>query len=111
MAEHKPRFLLVKRGWYYGPDNSGYVGMKVDAGRYYEHEARPDDGVTAIHEDNAPRFAPDVTAGRRLEYINERIHGAIDTYFAALTNREHGGVAAGKCLDRICELMDRHWGG
>lgn len=52
------RYLLVKRGLYYGPDNMGYVGVKDRAGRYLASDARPDCGVSAIHEDEAPLFAP-----------------------------------------------------
>jgi len=37
----------------------------------------------------------------------EKLNAAIDTYFTALTNREHGDVAASKCLDQVCEIMGR----
>ncbi|AXK43961.1 hypothetical protein [Erythrobacter aureus] len=57
MSEPKT-YLLIKRGLYYRPDNAGYTGLKKEAGRYLETDARPDAGVAAIHEDLADEFAP-----------------------------------------------------
>lgn len=57
-VDEKPRYLLVKRGLYERPDHIGYTGVKWEAGRYLESDAAPDCGVTAIHEDAAPLFAP-----------------------------------------------------
>lgn len=54
----EPRFLLTKRGLYYRPGNQGYTGIKEQAGRYLETDARPESGVLAIHEDNAPDYSP-----------------------------------------------------
>ncbi len=51
-------FLLVKRGLYYRPNNQGYTGIKENAGRYHESDASPDSGVHAIHESDAPIYAP-----------------------------------------------------
>ncbi|MCK0531491.1 hypothetical protein [Sphingobium agri] len=51
------RYLLVKRGLYYRPGNQGYTGIKEYAGRYPASDASPDDGVTAIHEDEAPEYS------------------------------------------------------
>lgn len=50
-------YLLVKRGLYYRPGNQGYTGIKEYAGRYPASDASPDDGVTAIHEDEAPEYS------------------------------------------------------
>lgn len=50
-------FLLVKRGLYYRPGNAGYTGIRDNAGRYPASCASPADGVTAIHESEAPVFA------------------------------------------------------
>jgi hypothetical protein len=52
-----PEFLLVKRGLYYRPNSHGYTGIKERAGRYLESEASPPDGVTAIHQDEAPEYS------------------------------------------------------
>lgn len=52
------RYLLIKRGLYYGPDNRGYTGFKERAGRYLESEADLISGVTAVHEDEAGEIAP-----------------------------------------------------
>ncbi|EPR09804.1 hypothetical protein M527_06660 [Sphingobium indicum IP26] len=56
-VEQGDRFLLVKRGLYYRPGNQGYTGIKDRAGRYPESDARPEDGITAIHEDEAPEYS------------------------------------------------------
>lgn len=53
-----PEYLLLKRGLYYRPNNRGYTGIRDEAGRYDESDAYPDGGVTAIHEFDAPYFAP-----------------------------------------------------
>ena len=53
-----PEYLLLKRGLYYRPNNVGYTGIRNEAGRYDESEAYPGGGVTAIHESEAPYFAP-----------------------------------------------------
>lgn len=53
----RPKHLLVKRGLYYRPDNQGYTGIKDHAGRYQATDARPEDGITAVHEDEAPEFS------------------------------------------------------
>jgi hypothetical protein len=54
----EPRFLLMKRGLYYRPDNCGYTGIKERAGRYHESDASPRNGVVAVHEDDAEDFSP-----------------------------------------------------
>ncbi|APL94124.1 hypothetical protein [Sphingobium indicum] len=56
-VEQGDRFLLVKRGLYYRPGNQGYTGIKDRAGRYPESDASPEDGITAIHEDDAPEYS------------------------------------------------------
>ncbi|EQA97252.1 hypothetical protein L286_23285 [Sphingobium sp. HDIP04] len=56
-VEQGDRFLLVKRGLYYRPGNRGYTGIKDRAGRYPESDASPEDGITAIHEDEAPEYS------------------------------------------------------
>lgn len=50
-------YLLVKRGLYYRPDNQGYTGIRDLAGRYFESDASPEDGVTAVHHEEAPLFS------------------------------------------------------
>lgn len=71
-----PRYLLVKRGLYYAPNNRGYTGVKALAGRYREVDALGLDGVTAIHEDDAPMFSAacwqDVKVGYLLQEIAKR---------------------------------------
>jgi hypothetical protein len=60
MTEKK--YLLMKRGVYYAPDNQGYTGLKRQAGLYHETDAQPDEGVTAIHICEAPDYAPNCYA-------------------------------------------------
>ena len=51
------KYLLVSRDLYWMPNGQGYTGVKERAGRYSKSEARPDCGVTAIHEDEAPEYS------------------------------------------------------
>lgn len=51
-------YLLLKRGLYYRPKSCGYTGVKRDAGRYPKSMADLRSGVAAIHEDDAPIYAP-----------------------------------------------------
>lgn len=66
-------YLLIKRAIYWMPDRCGYTGLKREAGRYSEEEARAlahdgevsefspsmeQLGVYMIEESKAPRFAP-----------------------------------------------------
>lgn len=70
------RYLLVKRGLYYGPDNMGYTGVKERAGRYTQADAdfyADDDQVTAILEDEAPMFAPACWNEVKVEYLLAQI--------------------------------------
>ena len=66
-------FLLLKRGLYYGPNNQGYTGVRERAGRYLETDAQPACGVTAIHQDDAPLFAPACWQEVKVEYLLARI--------------------------------------
>lgn len=67
------RFLLVKRGLYYAPDNHGYTGIKERAGRYLESDASPDSGVTAIHEDEAPDYSPACFHDTAREHLQSKV--------------------------------------
>jgi len=57
LDELEARYLIVKRGLYYRPDNKGYTGLKKDAGRYPKEHANAAYGTTAIHEDDAPEYS------------------------------------------------------
>ena len=87
------RYLLVKRGLYYRPDNCGYIGIKEYAGRYLQTDARPISGVTAIHEDDAPEFSAACFDDLAREYLQKKITEAAATIeadraeIAALTER------------------------
>lgn len=84
----EPRFLLMKRGLFYRPGSQGYTGVKLLAGRFHEHEARPDCGVTAIHEDKAPMFAecanPETAKDWAEQHIRE-LEARLARYKEALT--------------------------
>ena len=71
----KAEYLLVKRGLYYGPDNRGYTGVRERAGRYHITDIIGE-GITAIHENDAPMFSPacwnDVKVEFLLDIISER---------------------------------------
>lgn len=68
-----PAFLLVKRGLYYAHNSQGYTGIKDRAGRYLESDASPTDGVTAIHEEDAPMFAPACWQEVKVDYLLGKI--------------------------------------
>ena len=65
-------YLLMKRGLYYRPDNMGYTGVREYAGRYLESDACPDDGVTAIHEDDAPEYSPACYDDLKIKRLQEQ---------------------------------------
>ena len=67
------RFLLVKRGLYYRPDNCGYTGIKDRAGRYLESDAMPLSGVTAIAEEDAPMFSSACFEDIKIDYLLTKI--------------------------------------
>jgi hypothetical protein len=67
------RYLLVKRGLYYGPNNQGYTGMKKQAGRYREVDALGLENTTAIHEDDAGEYAPACWMETKLADKQDRI--------------------------------------
>lgn len=74
-------YLLMKRGLYWRPNSQGYTGLKREAGRYTEEQAKAwaDHDRTetkAIHENDAPRFAPECSADSRVKDLqdeNERL--------------------------------------
>lgn len=63
------KFLLVKRGLYYAPNNNGYTAIKARAGRYREVDALGLAGVSAIHEDEAPMFSPACWHEAKVEHL------------------------------------------
>lgn len=69
----KPRYLLMKRDLYYRPDNRGYTGIRDKAGRYFETDALPDCGVTAIHEDDAPEFSKACFDDLARDHLQEKV--------------------------------------
>lgn len=85
----EPRFLLMKRGLYYRPDNNGYTGLKSEAGRYRENEAYPDGGVTAIHENDAEEFAPGCWQDMKIAHLERQIEKLVAERDAYLFANEH----------------------
>jgi len=106
-----PRYLLIKRGLYYRPNNQGYTGKRSEAGRYPETDADDMSGVTAVHEDNAAEYAPACwqetinqdlrerldAAEREREAFAERVfrHGFSDGW----TANQKGRLAASASVD------------
>lgn len=52
------RYLVLKRGLYFRPNDCGYTGLKREAGRYRAAHADPASGELAVHEDEAPEYSP-----------------------------------------------------
>lgn len=121
------KYLLLKRGLYWGPNRSGYTGLKREAGRYDEVEARAlaDEGevdnvedslkcfygVFLIVENKAPRFAPkifDDLKARELERLIEVSRKLVRKSIKCEEDRraklKTGSVAAGFCDGRLEEL-------
>jgi len=67
------RYLLVKRGLYYRPNNSGYTGFKERAGRYPASDADEMSGVTAVHEDEADEIAPKCFDDLARDWLNNQL--------------------------------------
>jgi hypothetical protein len=66
------RYLLVKRGLYYRPENAGYTAIKAEAGRYLQSDAI--DGVNyAVHEDEAAQFSPSAWEATKIAHLSNRI--------------------------------------
>lgn len=63
MTHSDDAYLIVKRGLYYRPNSQGYTGLKSEAGRYSLDDV-PDrggpnrEGITCVHEDDAPEYSP-----------------------------------------------------
>lgn len=88
------RYLLVKRGLYYGADNMGYTGVKEQAGRYTQDDAdfyADDDCVTAIIEDEAPMFAPACWNEVKVEYLLTQIE-ALTAQLAEARESERAAI-------------------
>lgn len=72
------RYLLVKRGLYYRPNNNGYTGIKEHAGRYRDVDALGLDSVTAIHEDEAPEYSAACFEDLKCAHMQARIAALIE---------------------------------
>jgi hypothetical protein len=59
-AATEDAWLLVKRGLFYRPNNSGYTGIRDEAGRYSRQDADEHmaAGGKAMREADAPEFMP-----------------------------------------------------
>ncbi len=90
MVELVERYLIVKRGLYFRPNNCGYTGCKSKAGRYPASRASADCGETAIHEDDAPEFSPACWPETKLAERDARI---------AALEAENFMLAAGVCIN------------
>lgn len=79
------QYLIIKRGLYYRPNSGGYTGLKDEAGRYSLYDAEdishpngeygPRDGMSYMHENDAPDYAPqcciEVKCGHMMQRIAE----------------------------------------
>lgn len=108
--ESGERYLLVKRGLYYRPDNRGYTGIKDHAGRYLASDASPDCGVTAIHEDQAPEYSeacyPDVMAEHLAKKIAS-LTSELATVKKRLESAEEELEEARDSFNYLCKWVER----
>lgn len=111
-AADEKRFLLVKRGLYYRPNNCGYTGFKEHAGRYHEGDANPASGVTAIHEDVADEIAPNCFEDLAREYLNGRLAKAAEDISVLRARAEKAEAALREVLDGTYPRpVGTHWRG
>ncbi len=67
-VENDAKYLIMKRGVYYRPNNAGYTGIKDEAGRYSLDEIsmrfpnETDSGLSFILENEAPDYSPNCFA-------------------------------------------------
>lgn len=76
-------YLILKRGLYYRPAGHGYTGIKAEAGRFTRGVANvatypngkdgPRDGMTYIHEDDAPEYSPSCAYDVKLNDLEFRL--------------------------------------
>lgn len=73
-------WLICKRGLYYRPQSAGYTGIKSEAGRYSGDDAKihnnPRDGVTIVHETEAPEYSKGCCAGIKSRDMERRLKAA-----------------------------------
>lgn len=111
-------FLLMKRGLYYGPDNQGYTGVKERAGRYLASDARPDAGVTAVHEDDAPMFSPACWHEVKVEFLLARIaeletqgaHDGVIEAWQPIETAPKDGTIVDLWGEDLGRMTDCYWG-
>lgn len=81
MADRSDSYLIVKRGLYYRPKAQGYTGIRDYAGRYTleevavhfpNMESENQDGMSFIHEDDAPEFTPACFHDLRADHLQKQ---------------------------------------
>lgn len=75
-GDDAPRYLLIKRGLYYAPNNQGYTGLKDRAGRYPKGCADDRSGIEEIHEDDAPLFSKACWDDVKVNYLLDQLNAA-----------------------------------
>lgn len=82
--EEPEPWLIIKRGVYYAPNRSGYIGILDLAGRYTEQEAKAEAsverGITAVRLSEAPEFTDacfDDLALKHLRKQRDRAHAKL----------------------------------
>jgi hypothetical protein len=98
------RYLLMKRGLYYRPDECGYTGVKAEAGRYREADASPEHGVSAIHEDEAPVFAPACWDATKIAHLE----AAIITLRKSEDELRADYVRLATSAKRVMDMLEEH---
>lgn len=94
------QYLIIKRGLYYRPNSQGYTGLKDEAGRYPMDRAEsithpngldgPRDGMSFIHEDDAPDYAPQCCTYVKADHLQKKL--------AEMQERDRQWVAECKSL-------------
>ncbi|MBN8294587.1 hypothetical protein JI664_21620 [Rhodobacter sp. NTK016B] len=114
-------YLIEKRGLYYRPEAKGYTGVKDLAGRYSLAEAaermpnrdsKNQDGVSYIHEDDAPDFSSACYQDVREEHLTKKLAAAEAQLAAAMEGAaiegdRHKDTGRNKILNHAVDQIER----
>jgi len=105
-------WLILKRGYYYRPDNCGYTAIKSEAGRYSLEETavhfpnESDSGLSFIHEDKADDYSPACDVITKLQHQNKILRQERDELALVIMGGEDApGLAASLSVEELQKLQ------
>lgn len=94
-------WLIIKRGYYYRPESSGYTAIKSEAGRYTLEDTaarfpnESDSGLSFIHEDDAPDYSPACDAITKMQHRSKLIAAERDALKAEVERLQSSRLLVG----------------